>query len=94
MRILLLTPQLPYPPRQGTALRNWGILSNLARHHEVWLLTFDEHATTDQSATCAVDPVLRAACKQLSVFPLPQRTTRDRLRTLFTSSLPDMASNT
>lgn len=23
MRILFLTPQLPYPPRQGTALRNW-----------------------------------------------------------------------
>ena len=38
--ILMLTPQVPYPPRQGTALRNWGILRGLAAHHRVSLLTF------------------------------------------------------
>jgi polysaccharide biosynthesis protein PslH len=89
MRILILTPQLPYPPRQGTALRNWGILSNLARHHEVWLLSFDEQASDAQSVNIA--PQLLGACHQVSAFPVPRRTTADRLRTLVTSPLPDMA---
>src|SRR5262245_17992306 len=90
MRILILTPQLPYPPRQGTALRNWGILSNLARNHEIWLLTFDEDAAASSGEKGLV-PALRAACSQVAVFPLPRRSTVDRLRTLFTSALPDMA---
>ena len=38
--ILVLTPQVPYPPQQGTALRNWGILRALAERYEVSLLSF------------------------------------------------------
>ena len=87
MRILLLTPQLPYPPRQGTALRNWGILSNLARNHEVWLLSFVEPGTDSQMLA----PELTKACHQIATFPVPQRSTVDRLRRLVTSALPDMA---
>ena len=87
MRILFLTPQLPYPPRQGTALRNWGLLSNLARNHEVWLLSFNEQATGEQ----VIAPELTAACHQIATFPVPQRSTLDRLRRQITSSLPDMA---
>jgi sugar transferase (PEP-CTERM/EpsH1 system associated) len=87
MRILLLTPQLPYPPRQGTALRNWGILSNLARNHEVWLLSFVEPGTDSQTLA----PELAAACHTIATFPIPQRSTAERLRRLITSSLPDMA---
>jgi polysaccharide biosynthesis protein PslH len=86
MRILILTPQLPYPPRQGTALRNWGILSGLARHHEVWLLSFDER---DHGGPIA--PELRAACREVATFPVPRRSTPQRLRALVTSALPDMA---
>jgi polysaccharide biosynthesis protein PslH len=88
MRILILTPQLPFPPRQGTALRNWGILSGLARNHEVWLLSFDEQAG---DSAAALAPELQAACRQVAVFPVPGRSTSARLRTLVTSSLPDMA---
>lgn len=40
MRLLFLTPQWPYPPRQGTAIRNWGLISHLARRHTVSVLTF------------------------------------------------------
>jgi len=40
MRILFLTPQLPYPPQKGTALRNWGLISGLAERHEVAVLSF------------------------------------------------------
>lgn len=42
MRILYVTPQPPWPPQQGTALRNFHLLQALAREHQVDLLTFAE----------------------------------------------------
>lgn len=86
MRLLFLTPQLPYPPKQGTALRNWGLISHLSRQHEIWLMSFDERGNDRE-----LPAPLLAACKQVAVFPLPRRTGRDRLKTLLTSPLPDMA---
>ena len=40
MKILFLTPQVPYPPQQGAALRNWGLISGLATRHDVAVLSF------------------------------------------------------
>ena len=85
MRLLFLTPQLPFPPQQGTALRNWGLISRLASQHEVWLLSFDE-----RSGNQPVPAEVRLACKVQTV-PVPARTTTDRLHTLVSSPLPDMA---
>ena len=82
MKLLFLTPQLPYPPKQGTALRNWGLISHLSQRHEVWLLSFDD---TDK-----VDPLLQTTCQHIATFPTPHRTKADRLRTLLTSTMPDM----
>ena len=85
MKLLFLTPQLPHPPRQGTALRNWGLISHLAsRGHEISLLSFDE----DDVATT---PELARACVRIVRVRVPPRSGRDRLRTLLTSPLPDMA---
>ena len=43
MQILLLTPALPYPPHQGGALRNFGILRGLHdAGHTISLLSFHE----------------------------------------------------
>ncbi len=92
MRILFLTPQLPFPPRQGTALRNWGLISGLAGRHEVWLLSFDETLAAGETRALADMPVeVRQICAEARALPVPRRTTRQRLRTLLTSSLPDMA---
>lgn len=86
MRLLFLTPQLPYPPRQGTALRNWGLIRHLAaRRHEVWLLTFDEAPHTPLPA------LLGETCARVVRIPAPRRTHRQRLRNLLTSALPDIA---
>lgn len=82
-RLLFLTPQLPYPPRQGTAIRNWGLIRHLSARHTLSLLTFAEDD----------EPVaerLRAACYRLVVVPAPRRTRLDRLRTLL-SPRPDLA---
>jgi len=85
VKLLFLTPQLPHPPRQGTALRNWGLISHLAaRGHEISLLSFDEDGSEPSS-------ILRRTCAHLKRVPIPSRRAVDRLRTLATSSLPDMA---
>ncbi len=84
MRILFLTPQLPYPPRQGTALRNWGLIKHLAERHAITLLSFAE---ADQPADA---PELRAACRRVIAVPAARRSRAARLRTLF-SPHPDLA---
>jgi glycosyltransferase involved in cell wall biosynthesis len=84
--ILILTPQVPYPPRQGTALLNWGILRGLAAHHRVSLLTF---AAPDQETTASAP--LADIVERVAFVPQPTRTTRDRLRDLLTNARPDLS---
>ncbi len=85
-RILMLTPQVPYPPRQGTALRNWGLLQGLAAHHQLSLLTF---VAPDQETT--PHPRLVETVEHLEMVPQPTRRWQDRLRTLLTTRYPDLA---
>jgi len=85
MRILFLTPQVPYPPQKGTALRNWGLMSELAARHEVAALSF-----LDPGQSPALDELLTATCR-IEVVEPPVRSTRDRLRDLLATRQPDMA---
>ncbi len=82
-KILVLTPQFPYPPQQGTALRNFNLIAGLARRHRVHLLSFGE-AVGDRSP-------LHELCAHIWTVPAPQRSMRQRLQGLFFSHLPDMA---
>ena len=86
MNLLFLTPQLPHPPRQGTAIRNWGLIKSLAAgaRHTMTLFTFAAEADP-------ITPELRAACAHIETVPPPNRRTADRLRDLFFSPLPDLA---
>jgi glycosyltransferase involved in cell wall biosynthesis len=43
-RLLFLTPQVPYPPHQGTTIRNYNLLANLAGDYEIHLLCFQNSA--------------------------------------------------
>ena len=106
MRILFLTPQLPYPPQKGTALRNWGLISGLAARHEVAVLSFlasPPHSPPlggMKGSLPHYPPLggtkgggtdpLRAACR-VETVPQPARTTRDRLRDMLATRQPDMA---
>lgn len=87
MKILMLTPQIPYPPRQGTALRNWGLLQGIAAKHPVSLLSF---VAPDQAADPPPTPLL-SLVESLALIPQPTRSLKDRLRSVVTSSLPDLA---
>jgi polysaccharide biosynthesis protein PslH len=84
MRLLVLLPQWPDPPRQGAAIRNLPITLYLARRHEVTLLTFKPEG----------GPVARERLDALchtEVMPRPTRTQGERLRRLIASRDPDMA---
>lgn len=86
MRILLLTPQLPYPPEQGTSLRNFHILKGLAERHEVTLLSFGSFEEEPKA-----EAVLGELCQDIRVVAEPVRGTGLRLRRLVTDRRPDMA---
>jgi sugar transferase (PEP-CTERM/EpsH1 system associated) len=86
MRLLLLTPQLPYPPHQGTSLRNYNLIAQLAKRHQVCLLTFLE---SDQSLDDA-GPLLEV-CEWVDTLPVPRRSNATRLRQMLTTRRPDMS---
>ena len=83
MNLLFLLPQPPYPPRQGTAIRNWGLIKHLVARHVITLVSFADEGQADA-------PELRAACRRIVFVPAPRRSRTDRLRTLL-SPKPDLA---
>jgi sugar transferase (PEP-CTERM/EpsH1 system associated) len=85
MKILFLTPQLPYPPQKGTALRNWGLISSLAERHEVAVLSF-----LDPGQSPELEATLTDTCHVETVEP-PVRPLHIRLRDMLTTHQPDMA---
>ncbi|HUV93701.1 MAG TPA: glycosyltransferase [Anaerolineae bacterium] len=85
-RILFLTPQLPYPPEQGTAIRNYNLIKEISRRHRVALLSFTDGGHPRDN----VGP-LHTLCDPLVTVPTPRRSIGDRLRILLTTCAPDMA---
>jgi polysaccharide biosynthesis protein PslH len=92
-RILILAPQSPYPPLQGTSLRNWHMLKALAASFEVSLLSFSE---SDSGISRA--ELLRAVSNPRSnlvkvgpLVPVPERSNLLRVWQTFTTSKPDLA---
>jgi len=88
MNLLLLTPQLPYPPHQGTSLRNFHIIRGLAGRHTITLLSFLED---NQSADPAANAPLYELCQWIETVPVPPRSKGQRLRQMLTTRRPDMA---
>jgi glycosyltransferase involved in cell wall biosynthesis len=89
MKILFLTPQLPYPPQKGTAMRNWGLISDLTKRYEVTVLSFSPPPPTGGDRGGGDDP-LATTCRVETVEP-PIRSPSTRLRDMLTTSKPDMA---
>src|SRR5262245_66129802 len=67
MRLLFLTPQLPYPPDKGTRIRNFGLIKELATRHDLTVLSFGD--PDDRAAVAA----LERHCRVLAVVPAPTR---------------------
>lgn len=86
--LLILAPQLPpFPPNQGTTIRNYNLLRELAqRGHSVDLLAFAADPDHDSASIAH----LTQFCRQIRTAPAPQRTALQRIATTFTLPLPDM----
>lgn len=85
MRILILTPQLPYPAQQGTTLRNFNIIRNLAQRHSLDLISF-----LAPGQTLDAQSPLHKLCQRIDTVPQPTRALAQRARDTLFSPLPDM----
>ncbi len=86
MRILFLTPQLPFPPHQGTTIRNFHLICRLAAHHTIDLVTFLAPGQTLESAG-----PLAELCARIIAIPQPERSLWQRLASTIFQRQPDMA---
>jgi len=86
LRLLVLTPQEPYPPHQGTALRNYNLIARLARRHQIHLLSF--HSPEGEPSDLGP---LSSLCTSIATVPPAERKVLRRLWTTIASPLPDMA---
>ena len=86
MKILLLTPDLPYPSESGAAIRNMGIIRGLAAGgRQVSLLSFAEQAP-DRASNPLFD-----LCEIVHTVPLPRHGKLKRLVKLLGSGRADIA---
>lgn len=86
MKILFLTPQLPYPPHQGTTIRNYNLIRYLADQHTIDLLTF---LAPGQAANRTTP--LAQLCRRIAYLPQPTRPLSQRAVDTIRTLLPDMA---
>lgn len=88
MRILALSAQVPYPPHHGKAMRDYALLSGLARRHSVDLLCMvQDPAEAEAAAPLAQDLSFQA-------LPRPVHGLPRRLVALFLSRRPDLVVRT
>jgi glycosyltransferase involved in cell wall biosynthesis len=85
MKILMLTPHLPEPARQGTALRNGAFLRHLSQQHSIDLLTFLAPGEILEPGN-----PLFTWCHRVAAVPQPARSTSRRMRDTLFSTKPDM----
>lgn len=85
-KVLFLTPDLPYPPHQGAAIRTYNLIKNLAPRHDVHLLSFLQGGDEGQRLE-ALSPY----CANVITVPAPSRSAGRRALSVLFSSRPDMA---
>jgi polysaccharide biosynthesis protein PslH len=86
MKILILAPYPPYPPRGGGALRIYNLIGGLAERHAITCLSF----APSPAAAEALAP-LAERCRLITVLGPPPRSLGRRALTTLASPLPDMA---
>lgn len=85
--MLMLTPQVPHPSRQGAAIRNWNLCAELSKRHTVDVLSFSS-SETDPAGT---KPSSGTPWHTLTAVAAPRRSRARRLHTLALSRHADMA---
>ncbi|MFO0704292.1 MAG: glycosyltransferase family 4 protein [Patescibacteria group bacterium] len=68
MKILMLTPYLPYPPNSGGQIRTYNLLRNLSREHSITLVSLYKN-----DAEKAHAETLRSFCKEVYLCKRPEK---------------------
>ncbi|HEY8053436.1 MAG TPA: glycosyltransferase family 4 protein [Steroidobacteraceae bacterium] len=67
LNVLLVSPMAPSPPRFGAQARAHGLLSNLAKHHDLTAIVLHEDSETPGTSGAA----MRAYCREVMFVPNP-----------------------
>lgn len=78
LKVLLLSPMAPSPPRFGAQARTHGLLTNLARHHEITAIILHDDDSTPQTSGAA----MRSYCRQVHFIRNPHAASGWRRRLL------------
>lgn len=80
MKVLMLTPYLPYPPSSGGQVRSYNLIKNLANHHQITLFSLIKHNEEKKYIK-----ELKKYCYDVQVFKRSGKpwTLRNILKTIF-----------
>jgi len=80
MKILMLTPYLPYPPSSGGQIRSFNLIKQLSKKHEITLYSLIKYESERQYAS-----ELQKYCVKVKVYKRPEKpwTLTNILRTGF-----------
>lgn len=80
MKILMLTPYLPYPPSSGGQIRSYNLIKNLAKDHEITLFSLIKQEGEKKYVS-----ELEKYCRKVRVFSRPPKpwTFKNIMRTGF-----------
>ncbi len=93
MKILWLSHLVPYPPKGGVLQRSHNLLKELAKYHEVYLLSFIQSKMLKsmfpslEAGLEEAEAELRKFCKDVKFLPIPCELTPNGKRNLALSSL-------
>jgi len=68
MKILMLTPYLPYPPSSGGQIRSYNLIKHLSKKHEITLYSLIKYETETKYVA-----ELQKYCKSVKIFRRPQK---------------------
>lgn len=68
MKILMLTPYLPYPPSSGGQIRSYNLIKELSKHHKITLCALVKYRADRKNVK-----MLEAYCEKIYVFNRPQK---------------------
>ena len=77
MKILWLSHLIPYPPKAGVLLRSYNLVNELARHHQVDLLSFIQKGFMESffsSYEAGIDEsrkIMSSICDTVEFVPIP-----------------------
>jgi len=87
--VLFITPEFPFPARQGASLRNAHNIRGIAQNHRVTVLGYSASRSVDTDRS---DGEIPNGVGAVTVPAPPAWNVARRLRHLLTTKLPDMAS--